>query len=177
MRALWAACRERQLKAAEQLVPPIALFLQDTLAVMVMEGLLNQIKLMRRQRISALKQIQHAAKHKLPSQEGASTEPRRVKPLLVQGEFAALSGALLSTHMPVQPTAMSMSSVLVPAQSTNMLVPGATSKVVLAEPPMVSDAPMMELLPEWQDEDFDNVPWFKDDLELMHHFNPIVFVY
>ncbi|KAG6894416.1 hypothetical protein C0992_006139 [Termitomyces sp. T32_za158] len=39
---------------------------------------------MRRQHISALKQIEHAMKRKLPSQEGASTESRWVKPLPVQ---------------------------------------------------------------------------------------------
>ncbi|KAG6877591.1 hypothetical protein C0993_005809 [Termitomyces sp. T159_Od127] len=52
-----------------QPVPPTALFLQDNLAVMVMEGLLDQIELMRRQHISALEQIDHAAKCKLSSPE------------------------------------------------------------------------------------------------------------
>ncbi|KAG6876966.1 hypothetical protein C0992_011181 [Termitomyces sp. T32_za158] len=58
------------LEAVEQPVPPTASFLQDNLAIMVMEGLLNQIELMRRQHISVLEQINHAAKCKLSSPEG-----------------------------------------------------------------------------------------------------------
>ncbi|KAG6881429.1 hypothetical protein C0992_001104, partial [Termitomyces sp. T32_za158] len=60
----------QRLEAAGQPVPPTASFLQDNLAIMVMEGLLDQIKLMRRQRISALEQIDRAAKRKLSSPEG-----------------------------------------------------------------------------------------------------------
>ncbi|KAG6865918.1 hypothetical protein C0993_007773, partial [Termitomyces sp. T159_Od127] len=55
------------LEAAGQPVPPTALFLQDNLAVIVMEELLNQIKLMQKQHVSALKQIDHATKRKLSS--------------------------------------------------------------------------------------------------------------
>ncbi|KAG6863172.1 hypothetical protein C0993_012630, partial [Termitomyces sp. T159_Od127] len=69
-----------RLEAAGQPVPATAEFLQDDLAVMVMEGLLDQIKLMRRQRVTALEQINHAAKHKLPVHEGSSVEPKRAKP-------------------------------------------------------------------------------------------------
>ncbi|KAG6895423.1 hypothetical protein C0992_001298 [Termitomyces sp. T32_za158] len=60
------------LKAAGQPVPAMASFLQDNLAVMVMEGLLDQIELMRRQRVTALEQIDCAAKRKLPGYEGPS---------------------------------------------------------------------------------------------------------
>ncbi|KAG6875751.1 hypothetical protein C0992_002517, partial [Termitomyces sp. T32_za158] len=55
-----------RLEAAGQPVPATASFLQDNLAVMVMEGLLDQIELMRRQRVTALEQIERAAKRKLP---------------------------------------------------------------------------------------------------------------
>ncbi|KAG6894275.1 hypothetical protein C0992_006763 [Termitomyces sp. T32_za158] len=47
---------------------------------MVMEGLLNQIELMRRQHVTALEQIDHAAKCKLPVHEGSSVEPKRARP-------------------------------------------------------------------------------------------------
>ncbi|KAG6886783.1 hypothetical protein C0992_002379 [Termitomyces sp. T32_za158] len=59
----------QRLEAAGQLVPSMASFLQDNLAVMVMEGFLDQIKLMRRQHISALEQIDCTTKHKLSSSE------------------------------------------------------------------------------------------------------------
>ncbi|KAG6895058.1 hypothetical protein C0992_003336, partial [Termitomyces sp. T32_za158] len=76
--------------------------------------------------------------------------------------------------MPARPIAASMSSVLGPAQPTDAPVPAATSEVIAAEPPMAPDVPMMELSPEWRDDKFDDVPWFKDKLELMDHFDPIV---
>ncbi|KAG6896209.1 hypothetical protein C0992_009715 [Termitomyces sp. T32_za158] len=60
------------LEAVGQPVPTTASFLQDNHAVMVMEGLLDQIKLMRRQRVTALKQIDRAAKRKLPGYEGST---------------------------------------------------------------------------------------------------------
>ncbi|KAG6894096.1 hypothetical protein C0992_007529 [Termitomyces sp. T32_za158] len=67
----------QQLEAAGQPVPPTASFLQDNLAIMVMEGLLDQIELMRRQHVSALEQIDRAAKRKLSSPEEVSGEIKR----------------------------------------------------------------------------------------------------
>ncbi|KAG6863457.1 hypothetical protein C0993_011397 [Termitomyces sp. T159_Od127] len=67
----------QHLEAAGQPVPPTALFLQDNLAVMMMEGLLDQIKLMWRQHVSVLEQIDHAAKCKLLSPEEMVSEPKR----------------------------------------------------------------------------------------------------
>ncbi|KAG6874446.1 hypothetical protein C0993_000529 [Termitomyces sp. T159_Od127] len=69
-----------RLEAARQPVPATAEFLQDDLAVMVMEGLLDQIELMRRQRITTLEQIDCAAKRKLPIHERLSVEPKWAKP-------------------------------------------------------------------------------------------------
>ncbi|KAG6883413.1 hypothetical protein C0993_006333 [Termitomyces sp. T159_Od127] len=74
----------QRLKAAGQLVPPTALFLQDNLAVMVMEGLLNQIKLMWRQRILVLEQIDHAVKRKLSSSEETVGKPKRTQQQLLR---------------------------------------------------------------------------------------------
>ncbi|KAG6887619.1 hypothetical protein C0992_011467 [Termitomyces sp. T32_za158] len=68
------------LEAAGQPVPATASFLQDNLAVMVMEGLLDQIELMRRQRVMVLEQIECAAKCKLPVHEGLSMEPKQARP-------------------------------------------------------------------------------------------------
>ncbi|KAG6863621.1 hypothetical protein C0993_010857 [Termitomyces sp. T159_Od127] len=59
----------QHLKAAGQPVPPTALFLQDNLAAMVREELLDQIKLMKRHNVLALEQIDHAAKRKMSSLE------------------------------------------------------------------------------------------------------------
>ncbi|KAG6884356.1 hypothetical protein C0993_011869 [Termitomyces sp. T159_Od127] len=65
------------LEAAGQPVPPTALFLQDNLAVIVMEGLLDYIELMQKQHVSVLKQIDHAVKHKLLSLEETIGKPKQ----------------------------------------------------------------------------------------------------
>ncbi|KAG6898648.1 hypothetical protein C0995_008961, partial [Termitomyces sp. Mi166 len=49
----------QRLERAGQPVPAMVAFLWDDLAVMVVEGLLDQIELMRRQRVSTLEQIEH----------------------------------------------------------------------------------------------------------------------
>ncbi|KAG6883277.1 hypothetical protein C0995_012539 [Termitomyces sp. Mi166 len=66
----------QRLERAGQPVPATAAFLQDDLAVMVVEGLLDQIKLMRRQRITALKQIECVGKRKAPAFEELMVEPK-----------------------------------------------------------------------------------------------------
>ncbi|KAG6869688.1 hypothetical protein C0995_001222 [Termitomyces sp. Mi166 len=67
------------LEWAGQPVPATAAFLQDDLAVMVVEGLLNQIELMRRQHVSALEQIEHVGKCKAPAFEEPMVEPKQAR--------------------------------------------------------------------------------------------------
>ncbi|KAG6881401.1 hypothetical protein C0995_001989, partial [Termitomyces sp. Mi166 len=67
------------LEWAGQPVPATVAFLQDDLAVMVVEGLLDQIELMRRQRISVLKQIEHVGKCKAPMFEEPMVEPKQAR--------------------------------------------------------------------------------------------------
>ncbi|KAG6870054.1 hypothetical protein C0995_015513, partial [Termitomyces sp. Mi166 len=69
----------QRLEWAGQPVPATAAFLQDDLAIMVVEGLLNQIKLMRRQHVSALEQIEHVGKCKAPAFEELMVEPKRAR--------------------------------------------------------------------------------------------------
>ncbi|KAG6858205.1 hypothetical protein C0995_013392 [Termitomyces sp. Mi166 len=64
------------LEQAGQPVPATAAFLWDDLAVMVVKGLLDQIKLMRRQRVSALEQIERVGKRKAPMFEELMVEPK-----------------------------------------------------------------------------------------------------
>ncbi|KAG6876275.1 hypothetical protein C0993_004523 [Termitomyces sp. T159_Od127] len=103
-------------EAAGQPVPPTVSFLQDNLAVMVMEGLLNQIKLMRRQHILVLEQIDCAAKHKLSSSEKTVGKPKQETvgkpkqawqqlPQLADIARAGVPTTMLLAGMPVQPTA------------------------------------------------------------------------
>ncbi|KAG6884161.1 hypothetical protein C0995_010801 [Termitomyces sp. Mi166 len=69
----------QRLEQAGQPVPAMAAFLQDDLAVMVVEGLLDQIELMRRQCMTALKQIEHVGKRKAPMFEELMVEPKRAR--------------------------------------------------------------------------------------------------
>ncbi|KAG6858625.1 hypothetical protein C0995_015241, partial [Termitomyces sp. Mi166 len=71
----------QRLEQAGQPVPAMAAFLQDDLAIMVVEGLLDQIKLMRRQRISMLEQIEHVGKCKAPAFEEPMVEPKQARAL------------------------------------------------------------------------------------------------
>ncbi|KAG6898654.1 hypothetical protein C0995_008942 [Termitomyces sp. Mi166 len=70
------------LEQAEQPVPATAAFLRDDLAIMVVEGLLNQIKLMKRQHMSTLEQIERVGKCKAPAFEEPMVEPKRARALL-----------------------------------------------------------------------------------------------
>ncbi|KAG6883033.1 hypothetical protein C0995_013219 [Termitomyces sp. Mi166 len=57
----------------------MAAFLQDSLAIVVLEGLLNQIKMMKRQRITMLEHIERAGKHKAPAYEEPMVEPKQAR--------------------------------------------------------------------------------------------------
>ncbi|KAG6894975.1 hypothetical protein C0992_003707 [Termitomyces sp. T32_za158] len=159
------------LEAAKQLVPPTASFLQDDFAVMVMEGLLNQIELMRRQHIAMLEQIECTAKRKLSPQEGVSGKLRWLKLFPSRSELVAPSGASSSVPMLAQPTTMStLTAAIRPVLPTIALVLSATSGVVAAEPLQVPAAPMMELSLDQQDEEMNEVPLFRKELKFMDYF-------
>ncbi|KAG6893536.1 hypothetical protein C0995_000240, partial [Termitomyces sp. Mi166 len=66
----------QRLEQAGQPVPAMVAFLRDDLAIMVVEGLLNQIKLMKRQRVSTLEQIEHVGKRKAPMFKELMVEPK-----------------------------------------------------------------------------------------------------
>ncbi|KAG6869194.1 hypothetical protein C0995_003964 [Termitomyces sp. Mi166 len=69
----------QRLEQAGQPVPATAAFLQDDLAVMVVEGLLDQIELMKRQCVSTLEQIEHVGKCKAPAFEKPMVEPKQAR--------------------------------------------------------------------------------------------------
>ncbi|KAG6867729.1 hypothetical protein C0995_004604 [Termitomyces sp. Mi166 len=69
----------QRLEWAGQPVPATAAFLWDDLAVMVVEGLLDQIELMKRQHVSALEQIERVGKRKAPAFEELMVEPKQAR--------------------------------------------------------------------------------------------------
>ncbi|KAG6858109.1 hypothetical protein C0995_002534, partial [Termitomyces sp. Mi166 len=66
----------QHLERAEQPVPATAAFLQDSLAIVVLEGLLDQIEMMKRQRVIVLEHIECAGKRKAPAYEELMVEPK-----------------------------------------------------------------------------------------------------
>ncbi|KAG6869887.1 hypothetical protein C0995_016492, partial [Termitomyces sp. Mi166 len=79
----------QHLEQAGQPVPATAAFLWDDLAVMVVEGLLNQIELMKRQRVSALEQIERVGKCKAPMFKEPMVEPKWARAPLQQPQELA----------------------------------------------------------------------------------------
>ncbi|KAG6870425.1 hypothetical protein C0995_013038 [Termitomyces sp. Mi166 len=69
----------QHLEWAGQPVPAMVAFLRDDLAVMVVEGLLDQIELMRRQHVSMLEQIEHVGKCKASMFEELMVEPKQAR--------------------------------------------------------------------------------------------------
>ncbi|KAG6896507.1 hypothetical protein C0995_011341 [Termitomyces sp. Mi166 len=67
------------LERAGQPVPATVAFLWDDLAIMVVEGLLDQIELMKRQCVSMLEQIECVGKCKAPAFEEPMVEPKRAR--------------------------------------------------------------------------------------------------
>ncbi|KAG6894084.1 hypothetical protein C0992_007570 [Termitomyces sp. T32_za158] len=157
----------QRLEAAGQPVPAMALFLQDNLAIMVMEDLLDQIELMRRQCVSALEQINRAAKRKLSSLEGVSGEIKRARPQPAWPvESARPLGAASSRSIP----AMAPASLSLPARPTAMSTGQTAVVATVAHKPKAPDVPVEESSLDQWDEEMDEVPLTREDLEFMDHF-------
>ncbi|KAG6881416.1 hypothetical protein C0993_001553, partial [Termitomyces sp. T159_Od127] len=150
------------LEAAGQPVPTTAEFLQDDLAVMVMEGLLDQIKLIRRQCVTVLKQIDCAAKRKLPLHEGSSVEPKQAKPQPPQlMEVARAVAPMVARPGP----AVALTTPVLPAWP-----PAAPAQAAPIES-WVPDAPLAELLLEQRDEEMSDVPLNQDEMAWLDAMN------
>ncbi|KAG6893568.1 hypothetical protein C0995_016696 [Termitomyces sp. Mi166 len=91
------------LEQAGQPVPATAAFLWNDLAIMVVEGLLNQIELMKRQRVSALEQIEHVGKRKAPAFEEPMVEPKQARALSQRPQELAWAPAHTVARLPPQP--------------------------------------------------------------------------
>ncbi|KAG6870058.1 hypothetical protein C0992_001162, partial [Termitomyces sp. T32_za158] len=131
---------------------------------MVMEGLLNQIELMRRQRVSVLEQIDRAAKHKLSSPEGVSGKTKRTQPQPAQlVELVKPLGAATSQSIPAMvPSSLSL---LARPTAVSTVQPAVVANV--AHEPKAPDAPMEESSLDQRDEEMDEVPLTWEDLKSM----------
>ncbi|KAG6859313.1 hypothetical protein C0995_009772, partial [Termitomyces sp. Mi166 len=93
----------QRLEWAGQPVPAMAAFLWDDLAIMVVEGLLNQIELMRRQHISVLKQIERIGKCKALTFEEPMVEPKWARALLQHPQELVWAPVRTVAWLPLQP--------------------------------------------------------------------------
>ncbi|KAG6883521.1 hypothetical protein C0995_012150, partial [Termitomyces sp. Mi166 len=91
----------QHLEQAGQPVPATAAFLWDDLAIMVVEGLLDQIELMRRQHISVLEQIECIGKHKAPAFEEPMVEPKQARALLQHSQKLGWAPARTVAWLPL----------------------------------------------------------------------------
>ncbi|KAG6870904.1 hypothetical protein C0995_009774 [Termitomyces sp. Mi166 len=117
-------------------------FLRDDLAIMVVEGLLNQIELMKRQHVSMLEQIERVGKCKAPAFEEPMVEPKRARaPSQHPQELAwapASSGASTSRSVCMDPVLMHrMQEPDIPAEPMAELSLEASNQIM-------SDAPAVQ---------------------------------
>ncbi|KAG6883657.1 hypothetical protein C0995_011778, partial [Termitomyces sp. Mi166 len=82
----------------------MAAFLQDDLAVMMVEGLLNQIELMRRQHMTTLEQIECVGKRKASTFEELMVEPKRARAPSQRPQELAWAPACTIARLLPQPT-------------------------------------------------------------------------
>ncbi|KAG6858923.1 hypothetical protein C0995_012882 [Termitomyces sp. Mi166 len=142
------------LEWAGQPVPATAAFLQDDLAVMVVEELLDQIKLMRRQRITALEQIEHVGKCKAPTFEELMVEPKWARALSQHPQKLAWAPACTVAWLPLQPmklangasTSRSIHTDPVPTHQVQELdIPAEPlAELLLEASDQISDAPAVQ---------------------------------
>ncbi|KAG6858773.1 hypothetical protein C0995_014016 [Termitomyces sp. Mi166 len=130
----------QRLEQAGQPVPAMAAFLRDDLAVMVVEGLLNQIELMKRQHVSALEQIEHIGKCKAPMFEEPMVEPKWARALSQCPQELAWAPAHTIARLLLQP--LKLASGASTSRSEHM-DPASVHQV---QEPNIPAEPMAELL-------------------------------
>ncbi|KAG6895960.1 hypothetical protein C0995_011992 [Termitomyces sp. Mi166 len=140
----------QRLEWAGQPVSATAAFLQDDLAVMVVEGLLNQIELMKRQHVSALEQIEHVGKRKAPMFEEPMVEPKWARAPLQCPQELAWAPACTVAWLPPQPLklasgASTLRSVhMDPTPEPDILAEPLAELSLEASDQIMSDAPAVQ---------------------------------
>ncbi|KAG6895542.1 hypothetical protein C0995_012530 [Termitomyces sp. Mi166 len=143
------------LEQAGQPVPATAAFLQDSLAVIVIEGLLNQIEMMKRQCIMVLEHIECAGKCKAPAYKEPVVEPKWARALVRRPQEFMQAPAPTVVQPPpphVQPLSSSLTSIPVH--------PDLVMPCPIQEPdiPAVVENPLAKLLLEPHDKIMADTP-------------------
>ncbi|KAG6881246.1 hypothetical protein C0995_002522 [Termitomyces sp. Mi166 len=119
----------------------MAAFLQDSLAIVVLEGLLNQTKMMKRQCITMLEHIEHAEKRKAPAYKEPMVEPKQARAPVRRLQEFVQAPAPTAVQPPSPPVQLSSSQEL----DIMAVVENPLSKLSL-EPcdKIMTDAPAMQ---------------------------------
>ncbi|KAG6882337.1 hypothetical protein C0995_014965 [Termitomyces sp. Mi166 len=142
----------QRLEWAGQPVPATVAFLWDDLAVMVVEGLLNQIELMKRQRIFTLEQIEHVGKHTAPTFEEPMVEPKQARAPSQRPQELVWAPARTIAQLPLQPLKLASRA------STLRLVHTDSVPMHRVQKPDISAEPMAELLLEASNQIMSDAP-------------------
>ncbi|KAG6896184.1 hypothetical protein C0995_011675 [Termitomyces sp. Mi166 len=131
------------LEWAGQPVLAMAAFLQDDLAIMVVEGLLDQIKLMKRQHVSMLEQIEHVDKRKAPAFEEPMVEPKQARAPLQHPQELAWAPACTIARLPPLPLKLaSRASTL--RSELDILAEPMAELLLESSDQIMSDAPAVQ---------------------------------
>ncbi|KAG6859522.1 hypothetical protein C0995_007633 [Termitomyces sp. Mi166 len=159
------------LEQAGQPVPATAAFLQDSLAVIVLEGLLNQIEMIKRQHIVALEHIECTGKCKAPAYEEPMVEPKQARaPVRRPQEFvqAPVPTAVRPLPPPVQPPSSSATLISVCSDS---VLPRSSQEPDI---PAVVENPLAELSLEPRDKIMTNAPAMQQEQRVEAPHAPVM---
>ncbi|KAG6859087.1 hypothetical protein C0995_011637 [Termitomyces sp. Mi166 len=161
----------QHLKQAGQPVLAMAAFLQDSLAIIVLEGLLNQIKMMKRQRITTLEHIERTGKCKAPAYKEPMVEPKQARaPARQPQEFvqAPVPTAVQPPPPPVQPPSLSATSISVCSDS---VLPRSSQEPDI---PAIVENPLAELLLEPRDKIMTDTPAMQQEQRVEAPHAPVM---
>ncbi|KAG6859229.1 hypothetical protein C0995_010544, partial [Termitomyces sp. Mi166 len=159
------------LEQAGQPVPATAAFLQDSLAIIVIEGLLNQIEMMKRQHVMALEHIKRAGKCKAPAYEELVMEPKWARALVRQPQefvWAPVPTVVRPPPPYVQPP--SSLSTLMPVHLDPVMPCPIQELDILA----VVENPLAELLLEPRDEIMADTPAMQQGWRVEALYAPVM---
>ncbi|KAG6858176.1 hypothetical protein C0995_002033, partial [Termitomyces sp. Mi166 len=138
----------QRLKQAEQPVPATAAFLQDSLAVVILEGLLNQVKMMKRQRVTVLEHIEHAGKRKAPAYEEPMVEPKWARAPARQPQEFVWALAPTAVQPPPPPVQLPSSSATSRSVCLDSVLPQSSQELDI---PAIVENPLAKLSLEPRD--------------------------
>ncbi|KAG6858099.1 hypothetical protein C0995_002643 [Termitomyces sp. Mi166 len=149
----------------------MAAFLQDSLAIVVIEGLLDQIKMMKRQHITALEHMEHAGKRKAPVYKELVVEPKRARaPVRQPQEFMQAPAPTVVRPLPphVQPPSSLLTSMPVCSD------PVMPCPIQEPDIPAVVENPLAELLLEPCDEIIADAPAMQQGQRVEALYMPVM---